>query len=124
MCILKVKHPSGGTPWGKKNHLIALLLFGPGHQKCSYGNHDNEVVEYEILDDMYFETRRAMMCLNDTSSHIRAGFKVGHLSLEGQLCRQEMSLGVKWPILDNAILQKFEHELLITFRKHQDIMIK
>ena len=49
MCIMKVKHPSGGTPSGKKTYLIALLLFGPGHQKCSYGDHDiNEVLESEI----------------------------------------------------------------------------
>ena len=79
MCIIKVKNLSGGTPSGKGTHLIALLLLRPGHQKCSYGNHDNEVVESEILEDMCFETRRAMMCLNDTSSHIRTGFKVGHL---------------------------------------------
>ena len=56
---------------------------------CSYDKKDDEVLNL-ILENMCFRIRRAMMCLNDTSSYIRAGFKVGHLWV-----RQEMSLGVK-----------------------------
>ena len=39
-----------------------------------------------------------MMRLDDTSSHIRAGAKAGHLMGVTIADRQEMSLGVKWTI--------------------------
>ena len=39
-----------------------------------------------------------LMRLDDTSSHIRAGSKAGHLMGVTIADRQEMSLGVKWPL--------------------------
>ena len=50
-----------------------------------------------MMMGMVVMMRRLLMCLDDISSHIREGSKDGHL-MGGHHSRQEMSLGVKWPI--------------------------